>query len=355
MSALVRLLLLVAWQAPSAAAPLDLETAAARFETGCAAGAQGADCETLRATLEDVLYDRLVRLTNARVTVERAVVRTATRAQNPLLAAYALALLDAGFGPADVPYVRAALDSPFPAVRAAAVDLSKWFETDLLRAPTQRAREALQGYTDRRATLFAADLVPPAAGLGAPLYPGSTYSYLAGSRARPVFVTADDPQKVAAFFAKGKPTFTAAQMAAAVERREAEEQARHDAAAEEEADPNDMAAAMAQAMQLMAAMNAGGDPMKTMIETSQAKEAAFHDWTADTTRLEGIGEPRFVIVEEKQGVPMRVVAVYRDPALGATAIAYPAPPGRRNSGMDELATDPDAMVRWQRWQEILGQ
>jgi hypothetical protein len=240
-------------------------------------------------------------------------------------------------------------------VRAAAVDLSKWFETDLLRAPTQRAREALQGYSDRKSTLFAADLVPPAAGLGAPLYPGSTYSYLAGSRARPVFLSKDDPQKVAAFFAKGKPTFTAAQMTAAVERREAEEQARHDAAAEEEEpDPNDLAAAMAQAAALMQAMSGGKDPLQAMREASESKQAAFHDWTSDTTRLEGIGDPRFVVVEEKQGIPTRVIAVYRDPAVGATAIAYLPPAVNRNPAMEELQMDPEALMRWTQWQQFLN-
>ena len=86
---------------------------------------------------------------------------------------------------------------------------------------------------------------------------------------------------------------------------------------------------------------------------SEAKQAESHDWTSGITRLEGIGTPRFVVVEEKKGVPTRVVAVYRDPAVGATAIAYLEPPGQGDSAMNELAADPDAMARWQRWRPIL--
>jgi hypothetical protein len=333
--------------------PLDLEATAARYEAECAGGAAGADCDALQAALEDHLFDCLVTLTDARVSVDRETVRVATRAQSPTLASYALALLDAGFGPADVPYVRAALDSPYPQVRSAAVDLSKWFETEALRAPTQRAREALgDGYSGPGSSPLVPDLVPTAEALGAPLYPGARYSYLAGSRDRPVFLTADDPQKVAALLAQGRPTFTAAQMTAAAEKRMEREQAAHDAAAKPAAD--DMAAAMAQAAELMAAMNAGQDPLQAMREMSEVKQAASYDWTAEITRLEGIGAPRFVVVEEKSGVPTRVVAVFGDPALGATAIAYLKPPGSGSQAMNDLATDPDAMMRWQQWQQILG-
>ena len=349
----IAFLLVLSSGVQTAGEPLDLETTAARYEAECAAGAAGADCDGLQAALEDLLFDCLVTLTDARVPVDRETVRVATRAQSPTLAAYALALLDAGFGPDDVPYVRAALDSPYPQVRSAAVDLSKWFETEALRAPTQRAREALgDGYSGPGSSPLVPDLVPTAEALGAPLYPGARYSYLAGSRDRPVFLTADDPQKVAAFLAKGRPTFTAAQMTAAAEKRMEREQAVHDAAAKPAAD--DMAAAMAQAAELLAAMNAGQDPLQAMREMSEVKQAASYDWTAEITRLEGIGAPRFVVVEEKSGVPTRVVAVFGDPALGATAIAYLKQPGSGSKAMNDLATDPDAMMRWQQWQQILG-
>lgn len=349
----IALLLVLSSGVQTSGEPLDLEATAARYEAECAADAAGADCDGLQAALEDLLFDCLVTLTDARVPVDRETVRVATRAQSPTLAAYALALLDAGFGPDDVPYVRAALDSPYPQVRSAAIGLSKWFETEALRAPTQRAREALaDGYSGLKSSPLVPDLVPTAEALGAPLYPGARYSYLAGSRDRPVFLSADDPQKVTAFLAKGKPTFTAAEMTAAVDQRMAAEQAAHDAAAEPAAD--DMATAMAQAAELMAAMNSGEDPMKALQEMSEAKQAASHDWTSEITRLEGIDTPRFVVVEEKNGVATRVVAVFRDPAVGATAIAYLKPPGRDNGAMNELATDSDAMTRWQRWQEVLG-
>lgn len=352
MNALAFLLVLTSG-VQTAAEPLDLEATAARYATECAAGAAGADCEDLRAALEDHLFDCLVTLTDARVPVDRETVRVATRAQSPTLASYALALLDAGFGPADVPYVRAALDSPYPQVRSAAIELSKWFETDALRAPTQRAREALgDGYSGPKSSRLVPDLVPTAEALGAPLYPGARYSYLAGSRDRPVFLSSDAPQKVAAFLAKGKPTFSAAEMTAAAERRAEAEQEAADAASESAG--NDMAAAMAQAAALMAAMNSGQDPMRAMQEMAEAKQAATYDWTEAITRLEGIGAPRFVVVEEKDRVPTRVVAVFDDPALGATAIAYLKGPGAGHAAMNELATDPDAMMLWQRWQQILG-
>jgi hypothetical protein len=338
----------------SADEPVDLETVAARYELECAAGAPAEDCDLLRAQLENRLFDDLVSLSHARATVDRETLRIATRAQSPWLAAYALALLDKGFGPGDVPYVRAALDSPYPLVRSAAVELSNWFETDALRAPTRRAREALgDGSSGPSYSALAPDLVPTAEALGAPLYPGADYSYLAGSSHRPVFLTADDPQRVVAFLAQGRPTFTAAEMTAAAEARRAAEQAAHDAAAEE-SEEVDMAAAMEQAGELMAAMSSGKDPMEAIREMAAAKQAALHDWTAEITRLEGIGAPRFVVVEQKQGVPTRVVAVYRDSAVDATAIAYLEPPSRGHPGMNELATDPDAMTRWQRWQGILS-
>jgi hypothetical protein len=341
--------------------PLDVEATATRYETECAAGAAGADCDALRDALEDGLFDALVALTDAGVSIDRETVRVATRAQSPTLAAYALALLNAGFGPADEPYVRAALDSPYPQVRAAAVNLGRWFTTEAVRAPTQRAGEALaDGYSGPKRSLLVPDLVPTAAELGAPLYPGALYSYLAGSRDRPVFLTADEPQKVAAFLAKGKPTFTAAEMTAAMEKRvaaeQAAEQAAHDAAAKAAAKPapKDIAAAMAQAAEMMAAMSAGMDPTQTVREMSETKQAASHDWTAAIGRLEGIGDPRFVVVEEKRGMPTRVVAVYHDPAVAATAIAYLKPPGSGDGALLDLANDPEAMMRWQRWRMILG-
>jgi len=343
--------------------PVDIAAVAARYQSECAAGAAAEDCDLLRAQLEARLYDDLVTLTYAHAKVDRETLHVATRAESPWLAAYALSLLDDGFGPADVPYVRAALDSPYPLVRSAAVELSKWFETDALRAPTRRAREALaEGSSNSAPSPLVPDLVPTAQTLGAALYPGSSYSFLAGSRHRPVFLTRDDPQKVVAFLAKGKRIRTVDEMAADLARRTAAEQADADAEAEEPAeqsdDEEDMAAAMAQAMaqaaDLMAAMNAGQDPVQAMRERAEARQAGLRDWTSEITRLEGISDPRFVIVEEKQNVPTRVVAIYRDTWLGATAIAYLEPAVRRPSAADELANDPDALLRWQRWQGILN-
>lgn len=339
--------------------PVDIAAVAARYESECAAGAAGADCDLLRAQLEDRLFDDLVALTNARATIDRETLHVATRAESPLLAAYALALLDAGFGPADVPYVRTALDSPYPLVRSAAVDLSKWFETEGLRAPTQRAREALADTPSGAASSqLLADPVPTAETLGAPLYPGARYSYLASSRSRPVFLSADDAQKVTAFLAKGKRSYSAAEMTAELERRTAAEEAANEAAAEApdpEKDPAAaMAYAMAQAEKMMEAMNSGKDPMEAMQEMAEAKQAELHDWTGEITAMEGVSAPRFVVVEEKQGVPTRVVAVFRDTLLDATAIAYLESSTGRNAGMEELARDPDAMMRWQRFQEILN-
>lgn len=339
--------------------PVDIAAVAARYSSECAAGAQGAECDLLQTQLEDRLFDDLVALTNARATADRATLHVATRAASPLLAAYALALLDAGFGPADVPYVRAALDSPYPLVRSAAVDLSKWFETEGLRAPTQRAREALDDAPSGLASSqLLPDPVPTAATLGAPLYPGARFSYLASSHRRPVFLSGDDPQKVTALLAKGKRSFTTEEMKAALERRSAEEEAAADAAAaapDPEKDPAAaMAYAMAQATKMMEAMNSGKDPMSAIQEMAEARQAGLYDWTEPITSLEGISAPRFVVVEEKQGVPTRVVAVYRDTLLDATAIAYLESPTGRSTGMEELAKDPDAMMRWQRFQQVLN-
>jgi len=339
--------------------PVDIASVAARYSNECAAGAAGADCDLLRAQLEDRLFDDLVALTNARATIDRATLYVATRAESPLLAAYALALLDAGFGPADVPYVRAALDSPYPMVRSAAVELSKWFQTEGLRAPTQRAREALaDAPSGSESSQLLPDAVPTAQALGAPLYPGARFSYLASSRRRPVFLSGDDAQKVTAFLAKGKKSYTAAEMTAELERRAAAEEAENEAEAEapdpEEDPAAAMAYAMAQATKMMEAMNSGKDPMAAMQEMAEAKQAEFHDWTGEITDMEGVSAPRFVVLEEKQGVPTRVVAVYRDTLLDATAIAYLESPTSHRSGMEELARDPEAMMRWQRFQQVLN-
>ncbi len=331
---------------PGPPAPVDVSAVAARYQAECTGGKRAAACDQLQGQLESSLYADLMTLYLSGSKVDRSLLQVGARARLPELAAFSLRRLEWDLTPADDPLVLAGLDSPYPAVREAALGCAG-------KSQNRRLAEARQRATGRQASGDASlgltpDPTPTAEQLGYAIYPGAKYVFFASSDKVAIFRTADPVDKVVAFYAKGKKTYSGAEMKAAGEARreaaEAEEEAMENAAEE-----GDMAAMMAKASEMMAAMNSGKDPMAAMQELAKKEDAKRTDWTEGVEGEDGITGARYVVVEEQgaapNAVPTKVVAVYRDEILGGTAIRIrPEPP---LDAMKSMQADPMLMMEIQ--------
>lgn len=293
--------LLLLWIPRAPAPAADLRPVMARFEQECLAPG-GRPSPELQAQLEQALYQDLLVIELGGKTPERRVLKVAARAELPQLAAFALRRLERGARPEDAELAAAGLESPYPAVRSAALQLARALDQPRLARLAQRGGNL--GEASRSGLV--PTRVPEARQLGAALYPKAAYSYAASRADLAVFQTADAPDKVIAFFGKGKRVLQAAELRA-LQPSEAEEP-----------DSEAMAAAMMQAVM------SGKDPQALIQEMQAGAQARQVDWTHDIEGVEGIQAPRFVVLEVTgpRKLPTRVVAVYRDEALGATAVAY---------------------------------
>lgn len=287
---------------PRAAAPNpDVNATLARFERECL-GKGGAPCVALQAELEQALYRELMVMYLGGKDPDHRMLRVAARAQLPDLAAFALRRLARWQAAGDGPIAAAGLDSPYPAVRSAAAELARSINNPHLQRLATRSRGSREG----SGTGLVPDEAPAAKALGTSTYPGSSYSFAASRQDLAVYRTSDAPEKVIAHFAKGRRVLSGAELGSLGKQKGGKK--------------NDDA--MAQAM--IQAVMSGQDPqaaMKQMMESAQAQNV---DWTAGIEGVEGVSSPRYVVLEEAgpQKVPSRVVSVYRDEALGATAVAF---------------------------------
>lgn len=306
---------------PGPAAPIDLPAVAARYQAECTGGKRAATCDQLQGQLEASLYADLMTLYLSGAKVERSLLQVGAKARLPELAAFSLRRLEWDLTAADEPLVLAALDSPYPAVRAAALACARKSQNPRLSRAGDRAAGRRSG--GDAGLGLTPDPVPTAEQLGSPVYPGAKYVFLASDEAAAIFRTADPVDKVVAFYGKGKKAYSGAEMKAATEARRETAEA-EEAALEKAAEEGDMAAMMAKAAEMMAAMNSGQDPAAAMQDLATKEQARGFDWTEGVEGKEGITGARYVVVEEKgtapKTVPTKVVAVWRDEVLGGTAI-----------------------------------
>lgn len=306
------ILALLLWIPRAPAPDGDVRATLARFEKECL-GSGGAPCEALQAELERSLYGELMVMYLGGKDPDRRLLRVAARAQLPELAAFGLRRLARWGNGEDVPLATAGLDSPYPAVRSAAMELARTLDHPQLQRLAERSRGAGTGTGTGLVPMEA----PDAKRIGTSIYPGAKYSFAASREDLAVFSTGDGPDQVLAHYAKGRRVLSGAELTGLRHRKEGKK--------------NDEAMTAA----IMQAVMSGKDPQLVMKELMDSAQAQHVDWTHGIEGVEGILAPRYVVLEETgpQKLPSRVVAVYRDQALGATAVAIrliPALPAMAN-------------------------
>ena len=280
----------------------DINSLLQKWRSQCASAPGSPACRQLRIQLERALFRDLSKLYLAGERLDRSVLQVAARAETPELAAFGLRRLADAPRAEDAGAAAAGLDSPFPAVRSAAAELAHGLEGRGLKLLANRTahRSAIKGPG------LIAEEPPTAKTLGAAPYPGARFRFAASQPGLAVFTTADAPDKVLAFYAKGRKTLNGEELKALRKGKpsKGDEQA------------------MAQLM--MAELMKGRDPQQVALELGQSEQAKQTDWGKGIEGEAGIGAPRYVVLAEagSQRIPTQVLAVYRDEAFGATALAF---------------------------------
>lgn len=280
--------------------PDDYRPLAAQYASTCA-GKTTPDCKQLRWQLEHRLWIDLT-YEAPPDEVPDEVMEIAQASEVPQLKAWVLERMkQRGLRkPSDEGIVKAALNDPHAIVRTAAFDLAgqlneeRWTRM-LLRE--QSGEKVMGGLLP--------DEIP-----GVEKYPGATYWYFASSERRAFFTTPDPPQKVIAHFSKGGRRVADSKQLKAETR-----------AAMNPEDPMAMARAMQEAMAK------GKDPQTIIAEMQKNAPKSSTDWGGGLEGDEGVVTPKIVVLETKdymgKKIPARVVMVFKDEAMGATAIVFP--------------------------------
>lgn len=290
----------------------DVQSLLQKWRSQCATTPGSPACQQTRVLLERALFRDLTKLYLAGERLDRPVLQVAARAGSPELAAFGLRRLADAPRAEDAVAAAEGLDSPFPAVRSAAAELAHGLEARGLKLLANRISRG----PSIKGTGLVAEEAPTAKFLGAALYPGARFQFAASRPGMAVFTTTDAPDKVLAFYAKGKKVLTGEELKALRKGKpsKGDEQA--------------------QAQQMMAALMQGRDPQKVMEELGQSEQARQTDWGKGIEGEAGIQAPRYAVLEEAgPNIPVRVVAAYRDEALGATAIAIRSLPRLPGQGM----------------------
>jgi hypothetical protein len=186
-------------------------------------------------------------------------------------------------------------------VRSAALELAQALDQPQLLRLAARSQGAPAGSGTGLVPMEA----PDPRHLGVPLYPRATYSFAASRQDLAVYSTEASPDQVLAHYAKGRRVLSGAEL----------EALRHPKGGGQGEEARTLA--------MMEAVMGGKDPQVVLKELMESAQVQHVDWTLGIEGVEGILAPRYVVLGEvgpdKQ--PSRVVAVYRDEALGATALA----------------------------------
>jgi hypothetical protein len=191
----------------------DLSDAVARYQKSCA-GSATVECKRLQWQIEGGLYSKLRTLMAATGQgLEGEVLRISLEAETPQLKAFALRRMPQRASADLLPLVLAAFDSPYAMVREPALSVLR--QTD-----ARYARYGDRHLANSNAAFPIADPVPDTTALGGPLYPGAKYRPFASNQEIALFSTADPPDKVLAFYAKGnRKALTAAELNAEMKKK----------------------------------------------------------------------------------------------------------------------------------------
>jgi hypothetical protein len=265
-----------------------------RYKSECGSGAKSPECRALRLDVEAIFLQSLLTVRSGNsATVDPKWYRLAAASETAQLACIGVNELiwDPKRSAQDEALIMRALDSPYPAVRAAV-----FFSASKVPALGESWKRS--GGFDYRSLSGVCvederDAVPGAKWAGN--YPGAQFRAFASNASRRWFTTADDPEKVTAWFAaRGKPAQTEQQMMEASQAKLMEEMTQLSQNPEEDN--------TAKIMQLMAG------------------QGAPSQWGAPFRNMEGIGEIKYVMIGANQAL-----AIFRDDVLKATSIVAPRP------------------------------
>jgi hypothetical protein len=265
-----------------------------RYKSECSSGGKSPECRALRMDVEAIFLESLLTVRSGNsATVDPRWYRLAAASETAQLACIGVNELiwDPKRTAQDEALIMRAIDSPYPAVRAAV-----FFSSGKLPALGESWKRS--GGFDYRSLSGVCvedqrDLVPGAKWAGN--YPGAQFRPFASNASRRWFTTPDDPEKVIAWFAaRGKPAQTEQQMTEGAQAKLMEEMLRLSQNSDEDN--------TAQLMQLMAGQGSSGQ------------------WSAPFQNMEGIGEVRYVMIGARQAI-----AIFRDDVLKATSIVAPRP------------------------------
>jgi hypothetical protein len=275
----------------------DLAAVTARYEKECP-GSRTPSCKRMQWQMEAALYGML-RVNRAAFDAE--ILAVALAADVPRLQSYGLARSSdvKPFPSQLLPRVVALLESPYAMVRRSALDVLARHDPKYERY-AERSKDKARGQA-----LLSADQAPAAARLGAPLYAGATYRAFASSPQEAWYTTADPPDRVLAFYATGGNTARTAQELSAA--REARKNRMRDPGA------------MVQMMMKAQAEGKSPEQIQAML-MGTAKASAGHSLAP--FEKEGMTNPRFIELDNEGE---RLLAIFKDQILGATAIVYLLP------------------------------
>ncbi|HSP18539.1 MAG TPA: hypothetical protein VLQ79_03435, partial [Myxococcaceae bacterium] len=253
-------------------------------------------CRQLRWKLETALYTGMIASMQAGEPPPSSAVEVGLSAEVPQLRVLALKL--ATQGPARTAAAVAALESPYSTVRVEA--------SEILRSDESKRRLLDRQSSGPRPGYPIADRMPDPARLKVRPYPGATYRWFASGPELAFFTTPDAPDRVVAFYSQaGRKAYGA---------KEFQEAGR--ARAQAAMDPNKMMKV------LQDAQEQGQDPAQAMMAWQRSLSGLGNDPTRQFEGKQGIVSPRYIPADD---LFSRVVVVFRDESLGATAVAVPLP------------------------------
>lgn len=296
---------------------VDVEALRQKYAQTCSAGASSEPCKQLRWKLEYALYTGMVASMMDGEPPPPSAVEVGLSAEVPQLRVLALQL--APQGPARTAAAVAALDSPYSTVRVEAAEILRSDESK------RRMLDREASLSGKRPEYPVADTMPDAARLKVKTYPGATYRWFASGPELAFFTTPDAPEKVIAFYTQG------GQKAYAANEFQAAAKARAQAAM----DPNKMMKV------IQDAQARGQDPSQAMMAWQRSLAGFGSDPTRAFEGKQGIVSPRYVPSDD---LFTRVVVIFRDESLGATAIAIPLP-SEAGEATAAMATSPDGMMQ----------
>lgn len=291
---------------------VDVEALRKKYAASCAPSATSDACKQMRWKLEDALYTGLLLSMEDGQTPPPSAIEVGLNADTPQLRALALQI--APPGPARMAAAVASLDSPYATVRQEAANVIRQYGDDKQRRMLDRQ------VSGRRPDYAVADTPPDPARLKAKPYPGATYRYFASNDEQAYFSTADAPDKVVAFYTQGgKKAYSASELKQAMKAR-----------AMGAMDQNKM-------IQIMQEAQAKGqDPTQAMMAWQKSLAGLGSDPTRNFEGREGVVSPRYIPADDMFS---RVVVVFRDDLVGATAIVVPVPSPATEAAMNASGDD----------------